>query len=534
VVLADLSVMRQRHWHGQISAALEQVPGELPIEQLAYHASQAGDLERAVIYLERAGDRATAAYAYTEAEGSYRELLGYLEQTGRSLDAARVCEKMGKLLYTSARLDEALGALTQAEAIYRAASDGEGQRRSLALLGQVHAEAGTASQGLQLLLPILKEANPADAPQGWARVYEAVAFLYHEMNHHQESLAAAEQAVALARLAGDDALLVAGLHRYGEALVNLRRIEESVQATSEFLLLAERVGDLRHAGLALGTLAYNASMIQGAFGQSLAYYDRALELSEQVGDRKFVFICLINRGHVNFLLGDWQAARADGERARALHPWKDEHVLTCTPLLHLGWISLAEGRWSEAKELLEQGLAMAERKQFLNGEVVGLAALSERDLLENRPDAAHARLEPFLARASPEQRALLLSLLAWEALLLGEEGQAGALAVQGLALARQMRFILPDALRIQALVHLQQERWEEAEALLEEALDLCDAMPYPYAEAKALYVYGLLHKAKDELEQARGRLQAALAILNRLGERLYATQVEQALAALNH
>jgi hypothetical protein len=142
----------------------------------------------------------------------------------------------------------------------------------------------------------------------------------------------------------------------------------------------------------------------------------------------------------------------------------------------------------------------------------------------------HTRLEPFLARASAEQRALLLPFLAWEALLLGDEGQAEALAIQGLVFARQMRFILPDALRIQALVYLQQARWAETEAALEEALILCRTMPYPWAEAKALYVSGLLHRAKGEQEAAREQLEAALAILNRLGERLYAEQVERALA----
>jgi len=93
-----------------------------------------------------------------------------------------------------------------------------------------------------------------------------------------------------------------------------------------------------------------------------------------------------------------------------------------------------------------------------------------------------------------------------------------------------VRPALADALRVQALLCLQQHRWDEAQAALEEAIALCRAMPYPYAEAKALYVYGLLHQAKGEPTQARERLEAALAILNRLGERLYAEQVEQALA----
>ncbi len=93
--------------------------------------------------------------------------------------------------------------------------------------------------------------------------------------------------------------------------------------------------------------------------------------------------------------------------------------------------------------------------------------------------------------------------------------------------------MLVDALRIKALLATRQGRWEEAEAALKEVLALCQAMPYPYAEAKALYVYGQLHEAKGEPERARERYEQALAICNRLGERLYAERIEGALMALH-
>jgi hypothetical protein len=55
-------------------------------------------------------------------------------------------------------------------------------------------------------------------------------------------------------------------------------------------------------------------------------------------------------------------------------------------------------------------------------------------------------------------------------------------------------------------------------------------MGLPYDEAKTLYLSGLLHRVEGEPVLARERWEEALAILHRLGERLYAEQVEQALA----
>jgi uncharacterized protein HemY len=91
---------------------------------------------------------------------------------------------------------------------------------------------------------------------------------------------------------------------------------------------------------------------------------------------------------------------------------------------------------------------------------------------------------------------------------------------------------LVQALRVSAQIAIRQQHWQEAASALEGIITRCQAMPYPYAEAKALYVYGQLHVARGEPAQARARFEAALAICARLGERLYAEHIERALAAL--
>jgi tetratricopeptide (TPR) repeat protein len=91
---------------------------------------------------------------------------------------------------------------------------------------------------------------------------------------------------------------------------------------------------------------------------------------------------------------------------------------------------------------------------------------------------------------------------------------------------------LVDALRLQAAVWNRQERWDEAEAALEEAFALTREMPYPYAEAKALATYGDLLVACGKPERARDQYEAALAILRPLGEVPCAERIERALAEI--
>ena len=89
-----------------------------------------------------------------------------------------------------------------------------------------------------------------------------------------------------------------------------------------------------------------------------------------------------------------------------------------------------------------------------------------------------------------------------------------------------------DALRIAALVDLRIGPRQAAAVYLKEAIARSQAMPYPYAEAKALCVFGLLHQESGDAAQSRGCLEAARALCDRLGEGLYRPDIEQALAEL--
>jgi Tfp pilus assembly protein PilF len=129
----------------------------------------------------------------------------------------------------------------------------------------------------------------------------------------------------------------------------------------------------------------------------------------------------------------------------------------------------------------------------------------------------------------------LLPCLAWAHLELGDMVQATTVVAEGIrrARARKHKLALVDALRVQATVAIRLEHWEKADATLQEALALARSMPYPYAEARLLHVYGQMHMAKGEPGPARERLEAALAIFRRLGARKDAERSEQALAELH-
>jgi hypothetical protein len=139
-------------------------------------------------------------------------------------------------------------------------------------------------------------------------------------------------------------------------------------------------------------------------------------------------------------------------------------------------------------------------------------------------------------RSDPQERYIddLPVWLAWAKAEMGALDEAGALIARAIASIRvdNRRLVLVDALRVQALVALKQERWTEAESALAEGLAVARDIGHPYAEARLLYVSGLWRVQQGRPEDAHVPLQEAQVIFERLGARLDVGLVEQALGAV--
>src|SRR5262249_10222975 len=130
--------------------------GELPVERLAYHYARGGDEEKAVAYLEEAGDRAASQVALGAARDYYREVVDRLEALGRTREAVHAREKLGRVLWTAGRYDTALEVLEQAVESWRAAGDLEGVARVTVQIGWARSFSATTDEGIACIEPLLE------------------------------------------------------------------------------------------------------------------------------------------------------------------------------------------------------------------------------------------------------------------------------------------------------------------------------------------------------------------------------------------
>jgi tetratricopeptide (TPR) repeat protein len=422
-----------------------------------------------VLYLQQAGDRAAVQHAHAAAEGYYRALVERLERLGRTLEAAAAREKVGGVLRTVARYEEALAVLEQAAEAYRAASDHEGAHRVLAQIGQVHAVRGTAEDGVRRLRAALETWTQHEPSPGLAALYAALAHLYFASGRTGEQLAAAERAAELARVVGDDRILADAENRRGLALLLLGRLEEAQQVLEETIPLTEAVGDLNTLARVLTNVAgvYRA---RGEWDRSRQCAERALEMAERRGDAAQVVFATVVLAYNHFFAGEWVQARMHLERALTMGRAIGAPRVVATPLVLLAWLSLEEGAWDDASRYLEEGRSATERSADLGQRLTADALLAQREILEGRPDAACTRLAP-LPDAVYQHRwggPMVQATLAWAHLEMGDVPVADEMAGQAITRVRApgYGFTLVDALWVQAMVATRQGRWEDAERTL--------------------------------------------------------------------
>jgi tetratricopeptide (TPR) repeat protein len=281
-----------------------------------------------------------------------------------------------------------------------------------------------------------------------------------------------------------------------------------------------------------GAMAYG---MQGEMAQAERICDEAVMAAEQAGAQNYVVGALWTMAELAFITGAWPRVRAQLEQAQDLVLALGSRQSALLPLLGSGGLWLAAGERERGMDALEEVVEHNDGRADPYVLVLAEQRLAEMDLLQSEPERARARLETdvFLA-FSPLAEVQLAWLLPWAYLEMGEVERAADLIAPVVADARaqRTRVRLADALRILALVQLRRGQHMAAAEALEEACAHARSIPYPWAEAKALWVHGQLYTATGEPEQAREKYEQALAICDRLGEGLYSPHIERDLRRL--
>ena len=263
----DLPPARRLELHRKVGQLLEDVYGDdldphlSEIARHLYLAAPLGDAGRAMEYVVRAGDHASALFAYEEAAVHYRQALELLALVGEA-SGERRCELLLRLGDSQWRSgDGAEARMTFEEAIEAGRRLGNGELLAKAALGYVTALGGfllyarfeVGGSGVGLLEEAL-----AGLPEGDSSLRaHLLAHLALEMwsgnEPVEQRVAVSQEAIEMARRLGDSEALVTALHSRHWVLTTPGMAHERLAHTEEMLRIAKET-----ANPEIGFLAHNA------------------------------------------------------------------------------------------------------------------------------------------------------------------------------------------------------------------------------------------------------------------------------------
>ncbi len=337
VVEADLGAGQRMLLHRDIAQALEHLPGEPPVEDLAYHYARSGDHASAALWLERAGDKAAVGFAHASTLAQYMEARARLVLCAVApADFARVDEKVGDL-HTQ------VGDFAQACAAYalaRTETTVPAQRVDLTRKeGECWAMRGDLARGRELFAAAatLAAESPDGAISGLmrARLEVSQSGVFYLQGDYQAAETAVERAQTL-------------LHA-----------EEPSAAVDACFILVHCQSDF--------LAATRGDLAQAHLWEQRADVRRAHDI-----DPKGLAHASTRRGLLAYRLGEM--SEADDCLRHSLALWESigdlQEIATCWHLL--GNLALCRGDLDEAEARFEQSLLLSER----TGSQVGSAALT--------------------------------------------------------------------------------------------------------------------------------------------------------------
>ena len=404
IIYNDLGALRRRRLHLRAGKTIEEraqpEPEELA-DELAYHFSAAGELERAVVYSIPAARQAQQAYANEAALQWYERTLEMLDQLGSaavtpSFQSMRlsVYRSMGEVLQLIGRWDKADEMYQQALDLAEAIGDRSSRAWCQTARGHLHCYQGDYAKALEWLERARGAFEDLDDQPGIAQVYHTEGLVAWQQGDHEKARAVWETSLDIRRKLDDQPLIARLLNNLG--------------------LVAHEEGDYE-----TGTQLYQES----------------LEIRYRLGDKQAIAQTLNNLGYMAVQQGDYEAAQAQLEFALTLQREVGDQWGIATTLHNLANAARGQENYDEARGRYEESLTIARELgdgrtiAYLLGDMGGLAALegqAQRAL--QLVGAAEGLREDIGAPIPPADQAILDRLLEPARLALGAAVTASAMA----------------------------------------------------------------------------------------------------------
>ena len=223
------------------------------------------------------------------------------------------------------------------------------------------------------------------------------------MPDRREAVAVGEEAVALARAAGDDFVLAIALNNLGGVMAILGENERAAAYFEESLEVRRRIGDLSRIALSLVNVA-SMALQEGEPTKAATMFAEAAEIATAIGDKRHILFAFAGLGRVAYREERWEVAGTHARESLRLAQELGMKLPAVEASLGLAGIAAATGDTARATRLAAAGAVHLSLLAPDGAEYVDYQEVIERVKAGSDPEAWE--------RASTEGRAMTLDEVA--------------------------------------------------------------------------------------------------------------------------
>jgi len=314
------------------------------------------------------------------------------------------------------------------------------------------------------------------------------------------------------------------LNQTGGEILNQGPFQAALPYFEAALAIAQDIGDRRGTGEALNNMGFTYDRL-GQYQAASAYYERALTLTREVGDRPLEGRILNNMGLTYRRLGNYQEALAYYERALLIMQALGDRSSEEITLNNIGGIYDRLGEYPQALNYYERSLALAQALGDRQSEGISLNNIGSIYELLGQYEQALAYYEQFLAIAQTlgdrPGEGVSLNNIGGIYQRLGDDQEALAYYERALAIARTLGDRLNEAISLNNIGGIYDRLGDYPQALdyHERSLNIRQDIGDRQGAGAALNNIGVVYDRLGQYPEALAYYERALAMRQEVGDR---------------
>lgn len=372
--------------HQLIGEAIEKIyAGDLHnrYEDLAFHFEEAGDVNKAITYIEKAGDKARASFHNLKALKYYNKLLVLLEAHRLPIEVMNALTKKGLVSQLIGDFSASQQCFAKALNLAKNESDINNVGQLNNLLGRVFTLQGNYPQAISHLQEATKIFESLNDKQWLGKTYGYIGDVYFRQGDYEDAENTFEKSIAI----GDRIELTQVVSSLGLTYMNQGSYNQGIEVQTQQLNIVAAANDKQ----SMATLYTNLGIVfleQQNYTQALEHFREGLALSEELGNKMLTSIAIGCMGSVYEKQGDYIKAMELFEQDLKLCEEMGDKQGIAIALGLIGEHLSLRGDFDEAINYLEENLLLCEELGYQKGVAKAVNTLGDVYYFKQKYDKA--------------------------------------------------------------------------------------------------------------------------------------------------